>query len=47
MAIGVIHRLELNQKGLDVCGINLPVGPEASGADVREGQGLRLDQTWR
>lgn len=34
MASAVICRLELNQIGLDVGGVDLPGGPEASGADI-------------
>lgn len=47
MSLSVIGRLKLNQVGLDVGGVDLPRGSEAPEADVREGQGPRLDQFWR
>lgn len=47
MAIGIICWFELNQIQLDIRVIDLPGCPEASGADLREGQVPWLGQSWR
>lgn len=47
MAVGIFLRLELDQIGLNVVGVDLPRGPEAPGADVGEGEAPGLDQLWR
>lgn len=47
MSFGVLFRLKLDQIELNVVGVYLPRGPEASGSNFREGQVFGLDQFWR